>query len=520
MTLEGKLAGAEPLVAIAEHPTAGRAAPLLRTGLSLLSVQGVTWTTSLVGILVVPRFLGSQQLGWFASLWAVINLLTLVIAMGAGRHIVREVARDPSCATTLVPNALVGRLFACGGLLFIAVIALAVIQPGTTASIVVIAMLIGMTTGLALDAFNSALQGNQSLGKSAITSGILSLLGQIAVVTVLFAGGRIAAFVTVNAVIGLVVLAAVARIFVSRFPGRWHINRANILEVMRSGSPFLAWDVALLCYASIDMVMLPILTDAATTGDYAFALRLSGIPIFLTTVITAAVFPELSHAAGRDRAWFKRLLSKAMVLTFAGTIPMSVGMALLSPTLANVIGGGSEFGRSIPLIVILSINLPIVALDTVAGVAIFALNRQKPLVVAAVILAILNPLVNLAAIPLTARLWGNGAIGAALVTLATELFIGAVILRIGRDYLALREIARGVVKSLAAAGGMAGVVALTLLAAGPLAGIVAGVVSYTVLAFAFGIVPLAELRRARHILRPDDAGSTQSALLPSIDHGG
>ena len=518
MTPEVETAGAETPLEPAGQPTS-RAAPVLRTALSLFSVQGVTWVNSLVGILIVPRFLGSQQLGWFASAWTLINLLTLLVAMGTGRHIVREVARDPSSATRLVANALVGRLLACSALLTLAVVGLAIARPGATATVVVISMLIGMTTGLVLDVFNSALQGNQTLGRSALTSGVLSLLGQFAIVGVLISGGRIAAITAAGAVISLVVLAAVTRIFLQRFPGRWTIDRKSLVEVMRAGSPFLAWDAALLCYASIDMLLLPILTDAGTTGEYAFALRLAGIPIFLTTVITSAVFPELSNAALRDREWFKRLLTKAMVLTFAGTVPMSVGMALLSPTLASVIGGGHEFGRAVPLIVILSINLPIVALDTVTGVAIFALNRQKPLVVAAVILAVLNPLANLAAIPIAVRLWGNGAIGAALITLATELFIGSVILHIGRDYLALRQIANGAARTLVAAGGMTAAVVLTLLTAGPIAGVLVGVVSYSVLALVVGIVPLSEIRKARALLRPHNAGDQQSLLVPGVGNG-
>jgi hypothetical protein len=66
---------------------------------------------------------------------------------------------------------------------------------------------------------------------------------------------------------------------------------------------------------------------------------------------------------------------------------------------------------------------------------------------------------------------------------------------------------------------MTAAVVLTLLAAGPIAGVLVGVVSYALLALAVGIVPLSEIRRARALLRPHNAGDQQSLLAPGVGNG-
>jgi hypothetical protein len=67
----------------------------------------------------------------------------------------------------------------------------------------------------------------------------------------------------------------------------------------------------------------------------------------------------------------------------------------------------------------------------VMGTLLMANDRQKQWTVVACLAAVVNPLCNLAAIPLTTRAFGNGAIGASIVTVMTEVFMfgGALYLR-------------------------------------------------------------------------------------------
>jgi len=68
-------------------------------------------------------------------------------------------------------------------------------------------------------------------------------------------------------------------------------------------------------------------------------------------------------------------------------------------------------------------SILLVCIDVVLGTALIARGKEKPWAGMAIAAAIFNPLVNLWAIPLTARIWGNGGLGAAAATALTELLM-------------------------------------------------------------------------------------------------
>src|SRR6185437_11018895 len=102
------------------------------------------------------------------------------------------------------------------------------------------------------------------------------------------------------------------------------------------------------------------------------------------------------------------------------------------------LAGGSDFRSAAPLLAIVSVHIPLAAADTVLGTALFALGRERRFAVVAWAAAILNPIANVVLVPMAAHAWGDGAIGAALVTVATEVFIGANIWWMLRSFLPLQ----------------------------------------------------------------------------------
>jgi O-antigen/teichoic acid export membrane protein len=71
----------------------------------------------------------------------------------------------------------------------------------------------------------------------------------------------------------------------------------------------------------------------------------------------------------------------------------------------------------------LSAALPLVGMNMIVGSALNAKDRQRQWALTGVAAAILNPALNLLAIPYTQTTFGNGAIGAAAVTSCTEIFM-------------------------------------------------------------------------------------------------
>jgi O-antigen/teichoic acid export membrane protein len=256
-----------------------------------------------------------------------------------------------------------------------------------------------------------------------------------------------------------------------------------------------------LVYGSIDLVLLPFLTDSQTAGEYAFAYRLASMPIFIAAIVTAAVFPTLSRAAGRDAAQFGRVMRRAASITFVATLPLSIGLATLSREVAPL-AGGSDFRSAAPLLALLSVHIPLAAADTILGTALFALGRERRFAVVAWAAAVLNPVANVVVVPIAAGAWGDGAIGASIVTIATEAFIGANIWWLLRAFLPLRPMLQGGAGVAALGIAMAAVVLLAVHVAGLIGAVVAGGLAYAAGSAALRIVQPWEVVRAGRALRP------------------
>ena len=160
-------------------------------------------------------------------------------------------------------------------------------------------------------------------------------------------------------------------------------------------------------------------------------LQLGRDPDFLPTVLVNVVYPSLSNKALGDTADFNRIVNKALQLVvFVGT-PMAIGIALVAGNIIGLFHYPASFSTTVPLIRILAIDIPIVAMDMILAAALISRDRQKVWLLVGCIAAVFNPAINFIAIPLTSHRFGNGAIGASVVTVATELvmMIGAIYLR-------------------------------------------------------------------------------------------
>src|SRR5207302_4473589 len=92
------------------------------------------------------------------------------------------------------------------------------------------------------------------------------------------------------------------------------------------------------------------------------------------------------------------------------------------------LGWGPEFQASVPVIRILAFQQPLVAVDILLGTALLALHQERRWMWAMVAAAIFNPTLNLLVIPMFEHVGQNGALGAALVELATEVIMFAAAL--------------------------------------------------------------------------------------------
>jgi O-antigen/teichoic acid export membrane protein len=221
------------------------------------------------------------------------------------------------------------------------------------------------------------------------------------------------------------------------------------------------------------------------------------IPIFMSTAVVAAFFPRFS-ALGKARSpEFPVQVNRAIRFTSLVAVPAAVGLGVVAEDLLGYFYKNEDFSNSIVLMQILAIHIPVAAVDTIMAMSLIAIDRQRKYVVVAGCAAVLNPIACVIAIHLTMDAYGNGAIGAAIVTVGTEIAILGAALSI-RPRGVMDRWTAWTCGRIVGAGLTMGVI---VLAAGSLplpAQIALGIVGYGVASLVFRTVSIADVRRVLH----------------------
>lgn len=482
-------------------------ARIVRTGGALLSLQAVTWTTTLVGIIVVPRFLGASNFGILSTAMTVSALGSLFASWGTTNQVLKNVARDRRSARDWVVHAIALRLMIWLPLLVISA-TFAWSIGSERAGLVFVLVMAGATLSLVTEVILAALQGAHVIGRAAAVSTAISLASHVAIAIFLLLGGGLLAMTGITAVAALVTLVTVVSVFVRELPGHLSPSSRTLRALGAGGLAFLAWDIGLRVFGTADILLLAAFTSTGEVGVYAFAYRLAGIPIFAATVVTMSVFPTLAATWEADPQWFRSVLNQAIRWVTLITIPMAAGLALLAGDLTALLSGGRFEGAGL-LVAIVSLHIPLAAVHTVMGMGLVARDRQRYMATVAWMAAAFNITANLLAIPLADAVWGRGAIGSAVVTVATEVLVGAWVWKecwrtIERT--TLDRIARAV---LAAVGMLVVLIVSREIVSATVVLIPVGALVYAGFALALGVVTVEDVGRVTVTLygRPHSTGA-------------
>ena len=364
--------GSEALPTRALHTPAR----IVKTGVALLAIQGVTWVSTLVSLAVAPRFLGPKDFGVLVTATTIGMLLAALAGMGTNNLVVKRSARYPESTAGLVVNTIMARLSVWAALVAIGFIpCIIAFEPGPLLACVVVAAL-GVPISLALDTLIAGLQGNHLLGSSSRTVAFSSLSGQLVLAAGLVAGAGVVFAAASGILANGLSLIVIWFIFRRNFTGSRRIQLSVVRNISQEARTYFAWDVGQRLYASSPLLVISLLGGTAVAGSFAVATRLMSIPIFITTIITMSIYPTLAASAHDNEAWFGRVVRQSLRLSVVLTVPMSLTIAVFAGPLTSLLTG-SQFDDAPQLISILALSIPFVAVNTVLGMSLFALDRQR-----------------------------------------------------------------------------------------------------------------------------------------------
>lgn len=484
--------------AVGRAPEARKASTeVIRGAFALISTQPITWACSLAALVLVPRYLGDDGFGRYAVASAIGVLVGTLASVGLPNFLTRRIATDPAHAANYawgsvlvvtICSSVIGLVVLSGIAAFGKQIDLRLATIAIFVALVVSAsgILMAVLIGLGRHARYAWSLAASTVASTTFGLGALALGGDV----VAYASAILVAWIVTTTVVWLTS---------GLRPTRFAFDGGLLRQLVVGGLPFLGWNVAARVRADIDVVLTGILLQSSVAGWLAAAYRIINVTVFIPTVITMPLLPALSRSKDQP-AVYRSVLGDSLATVLLLTVPVSAGIFALAPMIPTILGWPDEFQHSVPLIMLLAFQQPLIAVDMVLSAGLIALGRERPWLAVAVAGALFNPLLNLLAIPAAASLTGNGAIGAAVVELMTESLFLAGALRltprhlIGRDNLssAARVVAAGLVMLA---------VAIPLRPSGPVVAVGAGGLAYVVAAFALGVLRGRHINRVRVALR-------------------
>ena len=412
---------------------------LQNSGIQAVS-QVITWVLTWYLLILLPRCLGDSGFGKLFFALSYGGIFSTLINLGVNTFLVREVAvlhpapdlsHEENASRrrglyALISNVLALKLVLAAIVFLIQSVLIYCLPYDAVTRQAVVILGIGTCLGAITQSLAGVFQGLERMlapnlaqitEKVIVTGGCSLLLWKgVGLMTICWV-------YTAAAVVSFVMQMVLLR-RCEPFGLAW--NRSWLCRIFVGGLPFLIWVIFGEIYLSIDVLMLSLMTSDAVLGWYGAATRLYGTLLFIPNILSVAVFPAMMRLGGGalvDETVFARTSERLMNLLLFVTIPVSAGAIIIARPLVRMLYGDGPFQHAAGNLEVLGGSALLVCVDMVLGTVLIARGKEKQWAGMAIAAAVFNPLLNLWAIPLTTRLYGNGGLGASAATALTELLM-------------------------------------------------------------------------------------------------
>jgi O-antigen/teichoic acid export membrane protein len=458
--------------------------------------QLVSWGLTLVWTLFVPRALGPSGMGLLALGWAASAMFGVVASLGTRTLLVKEIAADRRVGSRLIGAVMIAR---AGLMVPSLVVILGYILLGhfDADQRLVLLLALGVTLlNLATEPLQAAFQGIERMEYLAYADMASKLVLTACSIALVLIGFRAIALVTVWMVLTAAVLGLnvywIRQYFRIDFGARLAAIRSVIIGSLAYWSTILFQTI----YQWLDSIMLVSLTNISVVGLYGVPTRLLGATFVFPVILATAWLPRLSGAFRQGEEALRTAARPVLELGMVISLPLTIGVVVTAGPVIRLLYG-QAFAQSIPVLAILALTMPAVYLNILVNQILVATDRQilwTKVMAAGTVVKFAS---NLVLIRIFQERIHNGAVGAALSLVVTEVLICLVGLTVIRSILGRKTLER-VGRTVVAALLMGGAVVLAA-RFGLGAQVATGVVVFTVLALLLRVISDEELAVLRQV---------------------
>lgn len=209
--------------------------------------------------------------------------------------------------------------------------------------------------------------------------------------------------------------------FVHRYIGFTKPRLSDVIDHLKGSGRLFIPVIAISLYTYLAKILLGSLAGMEQSGFYDYAQKLSTVPLSFITAVGSVMLPKMTaELAEGNREGAESLLSLTLWALFAIALGLAGGIAAISPEFVPIYLG-EGFDACIPLMMMLSLVIPIVSLSNVLGRQwLLPSFKDSQYTLSVVGGAAVSIALNMALIP------HFGALGACGATLSAELTVLAI----------------------------------------------------------------------------------------------
>ena len=389
----------------------------------MMGSQIITWISSFILLLFLPKYLGSQGYGQLCLGISVAMIMSIIIDFGGNYLIPKEIAKEKEKTPEILISYMGIRIVIWFLCLVVALLFFYLADYSKTILLVVSILCVSKLWEGIAKAIRSLFQGHEMMEYPSI--GMIAekiFISAFAVTALLLGKGviTIALIMAGGIAIKLLINTSLLPKIVDVFP-KFEIKGS--IDLIKSSIPYFLWSVFAVIYYRIDAVMLSIMQGEQVVGWYGGAYRFFDIAMFFPSIITTVIFPIFSKLSSKKSHKFKETFQTSLRYMLLVGIPIMIVFLFYARDLVKVFYGLNGYEPSILILQVFAPGVLLVYTDFILGSSILAGNNQKTLAKVGFAAIFLNLILNYFLIGFAQSLVGNAGVGAAVSTIITELFI-------------------------------------------------------------------------------------------------
>jgi O-antigen/teichoic acid export membrane protein len=416
----------------------------------------------------------------------------LFVEWGHSGVLPREIAQDRPRSGVLLGTSLVWRIASSVVVTLVLALVSWFLYPRSFLPLLGLAALQALVGALSAG-YQDAARGFERTEVTAIGRIGGQLISAGLVLPVLFLGGGLMP-VMIAATVGMVLTLPVISNRTHKVGvGKLRFDRAELVQLTRSGWAFLAFSAAMTLQGFVDTISLSKLATAEVFGWNAAAQKLVGTLLVPATALIASLYPTLSRLIVEDLEQYKVTLRRSINGTGLLAIPLALGCALYS-SLGIALYGKSGYAPAGQNLKVLSAMVLLIYFSMPLGSALLAAGRQAAWAWAQFGCVILRLILNPLLIPWFQKRYGNGGLGVCVASVVCEVGLVAVALYMIPHGVIDRGLAKVLGKGVLAGGVMA-VAAWLLRDLNPWLAAPVAVIAYFGALYLLGGIDMTQIRR-------------------------